>query len=382
MSTLEREHAPFPPSSIARIVQCPGSWRLCQRYPGAKDSVETKEGDAAHWVESMWVMGVYPAVNDIAPNGVPVNEEMREGAELYADAVGYEMQHVEEKLPPSSMIDPENYGTPDGWSYKPIPIPEGGSFMGGVIEVIDYKYGHRFVDVYKCWQLINYALLIIDSLGMNGFQEMHTRVNFTIVQPRNYHPDGPVRKWSVMASDLRAFGNIIKTAISAARSENAKCHVGPECRDCSARAHCMTLQHASLAEIDQAGVPTALDLPPESLGLEIRLLRRALATMSSRLSGLEEVAMSTLRIGTMVPGFTLRAGLGRERWSVPVDQVTAMGEMYGITLTEPKPITPKQAIKLGVDEKVVASMTERPNGKITLEEDDGSLADKAFGKML
>jgi hypothetical protein len=382
VSTLLRDHAPFPPSSIARIVQCPGSWQLCKQYPPDKTSEDALEGDAAHWVVAQWVKGSWPAVGDLAPNGVMVTEEMRDGAELWAYETGFEVgveDHIEEAMPASELIDPDNWGTPDRWTYRPVQIPDS-PFMGGVIKVSDYKFGHRIVEVVDCWQLMNYGYLILDALKMNGFQELHTKFEFCIVQPRGYHIDGPVRRWTVMAHDLRAERNNIRVAIIRAKSENATCHVGTECRDCSAKGHCGTLHRAALTEIDEVGRPTPMDLPPMALSNTLRMLRRSIDILKARESGLTEVALATIKGGTNVPSFNLRTGQGREVWKISAKEVQDMGDMMGgIVLTEPKAVTPKQAIKMGLDADTVRAFTETRNGETKLVEDDGRLARKAFG---
>ena len=140
-------HAPVPPSGLAQIIQCPGSWKMCQAHPRDATIPEAAEGDAAHWVNTQYTAGVYPQVGSIAPNGVPVTQEMLEGAELWCDTVGTP-QHVEERLPPSEYLGPDNWGTPDAWSYHPVQIPNT-QIIGGRIKLSDYKFGHRYVDVYK-----------------------------------------------------------------------------------------------------------------------------------------------------------------------------------------------------------------------------------------
>jgi Protein of unknown function (DUF2800) len=372
------EHAEFPPSSISRVIQCPGSWGLCKRYPGVSGP-EAAEGDAAHWVAQSYLKltpaqrAHRPGLGSMAPNNVPVNEEMIEGAELYADTDD-ESQHVEERLPPSEEFGPDCWGTPDAWSWYPSTM---------TLRVRDYKFGHRFVDVFKNWQLITYACLIVDSiLKLDGSQDQVTKIEFEIVQPRSYHPDGPTRTWTILASDLRPFRNMIKAAIEKAKQDDAPCFTGPECRDCSARAHCGTLQRASMAAIDESGKSTPMELPPAALALELRILTAALERMNARTSGLKEVILATMRNGAFVPGYRLERGLGRQRWKAPVQEVKALGELWGVKLTVDEPITPKRAIKAGVDPTIVASMTETPLGETKLLEDDGSFTRRIFGSSV
>jgi hypothetical protein len=377
------DHASHAPSGMAITIQCPASWRLQQLHPADKDSQEAAEGDAAHWVKSQYMKlspdqrSAHPGIGTLAPNGIPVTDEMLDGAELYADSVGVQ-QFDEQRLPPSEDLGPDCWGTPDNWSYRPVQVP-GTDIVGGVIEIPDYKFGHRFVDAYMNWQLITYACLILDMLKIDGLQEQHVRIIFKIVQPRNYDSVGPVREWSVLAVDLRAARNQIKAAIAAAHQEDAPARVGPECRDCTARAYCGTLQRASMAALDETGRITPLTLQPAELGLELRMITSAIERLKARASGLSEVALSTIRTGGRVPGYTVEIGQGREVWKIPVTEVASMGKLMGKVLVKETPITPKQAIKLGMDPALVASFTERRTGETKLVPDDGTLARRMFG---
>jgi hypothetical protein len=375
------DHAPFAPSSMAMTVQCPASWRMQQAHPPAADSVEAAEGDAAHWVKSQYMTltpeqrSMHPGIGTLAPNGVPVTDEMLEGAELYADAAG-DQQFDEQRLMASDDLGPDCWGTPDNWSYR---IIADNPMVTCEIEIVDYKFGHRYVGAYMNWQMIAYACLIMDLLKIDGEQDQKTRIKFKIVQPRNYDREGPIRDWACLGSDLRAARNQIKVAMAEARREDAPARVGPECRDCSARAYCGTLQRSAMSALDETGRATALTLEPAGIGLELRLLNAAIDRLKARASGLSEVALSTIRTGGRVPGYTLETGKGREVWKIPVGEVAAMGRLMGKPLTKETPITPKQALKLGMDPSLVSAFTEQPSGESKLVEDDGTLARRIFG---
>ncbi len=353
---------------MARIVQCPGSWQLCHKYPQAKEQSEAAaEGTAAHWVASEALRGNRIALNTIAPNGVPVTWEMIDGADMYVEALGSGPYHIEEWIPPSPDIHPDNSGTPDAWSY-----------IDGIITIPDYKFGRGFVEVFENWQLVNYACLIIDQLGIDGRQEQFVRLKFMIIQPRSFHRDGPIRVWTCMASEIRAQRNRIRSSIVDAQKPDAPCHVGPSCGDCSARAYCGTLQRASLTAVDESTRVTPMELPPDAIGQELRTLRHAAMLLDARQSGLEEVALSTAKSGKPIPGFKLEQGQGRQRWTVPVGTIEALGAAMKIKLTEAQPITPKQAIAAGLSAEVVAKFSETPNGKLKLVQDDGTFLRRVF----
>jgi hypothetical protein len=109
------------------------------------------------------------------------------------------------------------------------------------------------------------------------------------------------------------------------------------------------------------------------------MITSAIERLKARASGLSEVALSTIRTGGRVPGYTVEIGQGREIWKIPVAEVASMGKLMGKVLVKETPITPKQAIKLGMDPTLVASFTERRTGETKLVPDDGTLARRMFG---
>jgi hypothetical protein len=140
------------------------------------------------------------------------------------------------------------------------------------------------------------------------------------------------------------------------------------------------LQRSTLAALDEAGRPTPMALPPPALGLELRLINRAIERLKARESGLKEEALNKIRTGTSVPGFMTEAGKGRETWKVPLAEVKALGELMGVAVTKESPLTPKQAIKAGLTKELVESFSFTPTGELKLVEDDGSFLRRTFGK--
>lgn len=372
------EHSKLPPSSAARRVACPGSRGLEERYPEDKESPHAREGEAAHWVASeMLRLRSIPPGN--APNGEPITEEMYEGAELYFSSImsvinNYgdldllKLLHIEERVD-ISRIHPDCWGTPDCWL-----------FASNELHIWDYKYGHGFVDVFENWQLIEYCAGILEKLGVNEHQDQRIWVNFYIVQPRNYHRDGPVRVWGIKASDLRGYFNILEAKELEASQPIASCNPNPECAYCLGRHACEALQRSALSTADVTLLNTPWELSPASLGNELRYLRRAAELLDARITGLEEQTTSLIRRGERVPFFKLEQTVGRDRWKVDAQEVITLGEMLGHDLAKkPEAITPKQAIKLGVPEAVINSYIEKPHGSLKLVLDEENNARKIFG---
>jgi hypothetical protein len=365
-------HYPLAPSSAARTVACPGSVSLGARYP-EEDTAASLEGTAAHWVAQEVLTGKQILVGTMAPNGIPVDEDMLDGAAFY-QAVHFSigaLNPVIEKTLVMAGLHPDNGGTPDSWD---APTPHD-------VHLIDYKYGHERVEIFENWQLINYMFGILEHLGVNGATDQHTWCNFHIVQPRCYDRAGPHTTWRVRASDLRPYFNNLRHAFEVAMSPNPPTFVTAECKYCPARHACSTLQRAALAAVDYSGTAVPFDLSAQAVGTELRALQRAAAALNARKDALETQALEMIRRGELVPHFAVEKSNGREVWNFPVDDVIALGEAYGINLAKPKDvITPNQARQKGIDAAVISAYATRRSGALELVANQKLTARKVFAK--
>jgi hypothetical protein len=127
-------HALLAPSSMNTLMRCSGSIQLQRLYPEDDDSQDAREGTASHWGGQELLQGAMIDVGQVAPNGVVLDIDMVEGAEMYQRAVRDLVPvggQVEERVDCSS-VHPHMWGTPDFWHYDPV---------GRVLYVLDYKYG-------------------------------------------------------------------------------------------------------------------------------------------------------------------------------------------------------------------------------------------------
>lgn len=358
-------HSPVPPSSSAQRIQCPLSASLQLAYP-QEDTPEAAEGEAAHWAGAEQLAGRLMDVGVIAPNGVVLDEEMLQAADTYSGDVqtlvpGAQL-HIEQRVN-IPRVHAQSWGTPDCWAL-----------VGHHLYIWDFKYGHRYVDAFENKQMIEYAA------GLSAGLSEHTRVTMTIVQPRSYHRDGPVRRWTTTLLDLRAHINVASNAAHEALGPSPRARVGPECRDCTARHVCPTLQASGYEAAQYASGVQPLELPANALALELRTLREARDLLDARVDGLEQQATAMLRAGKYVPGWALEHGAGREKWLRPAAEVAAIGQAMGVTVTKPLAVvTPAQAREAGLDPALVASMSTRPAGSPKLVPADAEQARRVFG---
>lgn len=371
---MSGQHAILAPSSAHIRAQCPGSRALSELFPETEESEESKEGTAAHWAAAELLEGRTIDVGLITPNGVMITDEMVEGAEMYvaeirstdAEFAGFSV-HIEERVE-IDTIHNLCWGTPDAWRFKPT-----------LLKLWDYKFGHRYIDVFENEQLIEYAAGILKKVGINGITDGITDVEFIIVQPRCYVGGAPIRRWKIKAVDLRGYFNKMRMVEEAAMKPDAPTKVNEHCRDCAGRHACRAAQRAAYDAMAIADTNIPFNLTPDALGAELRFIDKAIAALQARQTGLAEQAASLLRNGKQVPFYKLEQSYGRERWSKPDAEILALGQMMQLDLSKRKLITPKQAIKAGLDPNLAAAFSEIPRGELKLKFDDGVLARKVFG---
>jgi len=359
----DSEHARLAPSSAYRWTQCPGSVRLVEQYSfsrGDEPGEAAAEGTAAHWLVAG---GDGPA----APNGVVITDEMRDAVKPYrAELAAHNDWQIEQRVVVAS-IHKDCWGTCDAYRVD---------HRDKRIVVMDLKYGYGLVEVYENPQLMLYAIAIADmeGVGHDWF------VDLTVVQPRAYHRNGPVRRWPTNVAALRLYARHLRSVAEEAMGNDPRTVAGSWCKHCPARHVCPALREAGMAvwEVTQNSTPVELDR--NGLALELSLLTEAQSYLTARLTGLTADAMSRIRAGEAVPGWTLEHGKGREEWTASDAEVMVLGDIYGVPLAKPlAPITPAQARKAGLTAEVVAQYAARKTGEAKLVQASVTEARRVFG---
>src|SRR5690606_37127911 len=147
------------------------------------------------------------------------------------------------------------------------------------LHVVDFKYGHRFVDAFRNWQLLAYA-----EGAREHSQWRPKRISMTIYQPRNYDRSGPWRTWEITADEHDYYVEQMHLGAKLV-SPNAAARTGEACRDCSGRAGCEALQRSAMSIVDYTHEATGDDLPDGPLGKELSLLLAAQDRLKARSDG-------------------------------------------------------------------------------------------------
>lgn len=376
-------HAILAPSSAARWVHCHASALAEAMFP-EDDSESSREGTAGHWVGEQFVRsmlggGITPPARDSdAPNGFKVSDEMLDGAVMLLNDIFRTLNplgllrdvKIEHRVAMPQIHPTENWGTPDYWVWDP---------KARRIIVWDYKFGFRFVEVFENWQLMNYVAGILNALGIDGVDDQTVEVEIRVVQPRSFHPEGPVRSWKVLASSLRGYFNRLKSAAEHNLTGTAPATSGSHCRDCKAAHACNALLASTASILDYAASGLPAELPPRALGYELGLAEHAYDMLEVRLKALRADALARMQSGVDVPGFGITHPEGRLKWTKPAAEVFALGDLLDLDLRKPaEAITPTQAINKGVDESVINAYSGRSKGAATVTQFDATKTRKIF----
>jgi hypothetical protein len=360
---------------------------MAARFPELPGDNEVREeGTAGHW--AAYEIGNNRPVPEgtVAPNSVELTEEILDGVAEYLSVLrswGSPVYMESQVAIPS--IHKECGGTVDAWSWDAV---------NRVLYVADLKLGYVPVDPFELWQLLAYFRGILDYLqAIHGQFTEHFKVVFVIVQPRGYGYE-TVKTWSVNSSKLIPYMHRLRIAAEHAvayrdgkyelsvGSEKGAFTAGPHCENCSAKAHCGTLQAAGLHLVDVSGDHGALELTAEQAAAELRRLDRAIATAQARQSGLEgRLEHAIKQEGFIHRNFEVSGGNGKLAWQDGKDlQAIALAKVLGVDIAKPQQaLTPTQA-KAKLSGTVLDAFTVRKPGKLKLRRLADNHADKLFNQ--
>ena len=359
-------HAYLPPSGAAHWSRCAAWASLNAKYPQG-DTQETREGTAAHEVAwSMW-RGESPKLGALML-GETITAEMIEGAELICEAIREEISPLNANIETRvhcSQIHDDCYGTPDVFSSTTE-----------TIIVIDYKFGHRFVDETFNLQGLCYALGVA---ALNGKPLDYSRkVRFTIVQPRCYYAE-KVRTHEYTFDEARELIELLRNMAVAAHAPDPVANPSFLCSLCSARHACGALQRGSYFAADFAQTESDRPLTNITAARELRTLEDCAMLLNARVEALRGQITGALVSGaTDVPFYTLDRTKTQRRWALPDDDIILTGDLLGVDLRKPQSaVSVAKAEKL-LDKSVISQYSCKPEGQMKLALINNKALDKAF----
>lgn len=362
-----------------------------ERFPEREEGEAAREGTAIHEVAAKVLQDFVDCgrkghhfkrsdfLDTLSSNGVVITNDMLDVAEKYIQDVlrvserfsGLAQVLVEYRVH-MPHIHKDNWGTLDGAVLFH-------DRDAGELVISDLKAGWGIVEVWENWQLLDYtAGLLNDMIERNV--PLPKVVELRLVQPRPYHREGPIRVWRFSLAEFEPYLAQLRASAAEALSQSPRLVTGSHCDNCKARASCPALLQVGYrwAEI-VTGIQPA-EITGESLGKHLTALGEAEKLIGALRDALEDKALADIAKGTPVAGWTTVRKESRVKWTVPPQEVYALGALAGIDLRKDEAITPKQAITAGAPDWLVNSISASSPAGMKLVPVNLKAVEKMFGK--
>jgi hypothetical protein len=358
------DHSILAPSAAPQWANCPGSVALRKLFPEKEDGQAAIDGQAIHALgkEIIDGRGDYEI-----PGGTPA--EIIDMANTYALALintAGEGSHIHTECPVYvPMVHPDCYGTLDAYWYE---------LSVNRIHIADGKMGWGIVEPEENWQLILYALGMLERIPFDS-------ARLYIIQPRPFHPAGIVRYWDVTTEKLKALAAAAAYAAGLALSAGAHCLSGKWCRHCPALYSCSAAAQAGYNALDVALAASAPAVGAEELSRRLGVLTRAADIINQLKDATEEAALALSKSGVEIPGWKIGTTAGSKKWAAGKEaEVRSVASLYGVPVDKPAAlVTPTQAVKAGLPAEVVDLYSFHQPGKARMEPVDMKKLSTIFG---
>lgn len=382
-------HDIFAPSGAKFWGNCAGYIDAVKEVGEQPATAETIAGDAAHLVCSESIRtGQAPDqyLGQKTPDGSTiVTDEMVDAAIIYVDHCRRQRERAgqyAQELVEFPVRVPQVHPTDCGGTLDHGLV----AFDGRVLKIWidDFKFGFLPVRATGNWQLLLYVLGLVNFMGLaDTLDDRNIVVYQSIVQPRNYHGNGPVDYVEYQLSDMRA--DVNQLARQAQRYDRSL-SAGPWCRDCPAASQCSAAREVAVELFSRREVPYDLDvMPPEAMGLFLSQLEDGVVFLTKLRDAVHDHVTEMAKTGKPT-GWTLSSVLGRRKWSHPDQAIIDTFEGLGVDADAGKAKTPTQVINAapkGQREQVkamVGALSRAESGLKLTKSSEGTLA-RVFGKL-
>ncbi len=359
----EPEHSPLGGSSAERWMNCPGSSVILSKlqFPQSDEPDYRRDGIAAHEAAAHCLTQDIDAWEIIGQefHGVKADADMAEAIQVYLDyarSIRTEGATVRVEVPvgedPARRPHPKFYGRVDLEQYGP-----------DILDVVDYKHGEGIVvEPDENAQMMYYAYGILWERTSRGIAVRSDRlVRLTIVQPRAFHEDGPVRTWETTAGEIIHWGETTLVPAMERAEFDLTLDPGKWCRFCPAKLFCPLLQSlfGAAAKADASVLPS---FGQKRIGLEYAQLE----AVNFYIKALKDEVYRRNMLGNTVPGTKLVMKRANRVWN---DQALAALEVLGdARFTKPELKSPAEIEKLGpAAKKLVSEYAYLPDNGLTVD---------------
>ena len=305
-------------STAKRVINCPGSVRLCAAAPEQVTSSYAEEGTLLHEAIALFLD------KDIKPTHI--KEDLLESKFYPAlellDEVGIEEYVVEAEVNFGDFI-PDVFGSCDVLGR-----------VGDRAVVLDWKFGNGVVvDAVENEQLMFYAAAAMRTKATQWVFKDCKEVELVIIQPPM------IKRWVTTVERIKTFELQLLSAVNVAMKLNAPMREGSHCKWCTAKPTCPLMTGA----VDRALKVQLSSIDPEAISAYLQNAD----ILEEWIKDLRALAFSMLDSGLALPEYKLVAKRATRKWS---DEKSAKQALLDAGLTESEVmdqsfISPAQAEK-------------------------------------
>lgn len=363
------DHAECGPSSLYRILNCPGSLNACRQVPKHPSSKYARFGTLKHeWVPRVFDGGEGVMKTALDLEGNPMEEEDKQ--HVY-ECVDYVYMLLASCSPQSRVyferrVNLGKFGLPEIWGTSDLIIVDPVYYL---VHVVDWKFGAGVpVFAENNEQLMAYGLGALDFIP-----EYITEAYLHIVQPPLKSQD----KWSLRVNDLTEWcAAVLTPGLDAAYQMDAPLVPGTkQCRFCDAR---FNLQDGSVckarhkraviasAEIFNVGVK--LDRTP--INDLVKLHNEHIRFYKKYMDDIAKLMLAHALSGGKVPTKKLVNGRGSRDW---IDEKAAGTYLMENTPVEADQIYPAKLVSPAQAEGLYRKLKKDDNFKALYKTTPGKL---------
>ena len=325
-------HAKKSPSSVYRLVRCPGSLEHCKDIP-EKDTVYSIDGTITHAFAELCIRNRHKSAHEIVgkpkllrkfPDAV-CDVDRADRIDVYLDYVYMLMSDLEHlhngvELRVDTGI-PDCSGTTDFVAL-----------VGHTLHVVDYKDGGGVpVHPEGNEQMLLYARGALRHPELFAWSSMIDTVRLTIVQPK---VSSVPLTHDYTVSELLTATDEIAAVLNSITPQSPRVAGEKQCRFCRGASTCDALQQQRYAATVELFADATRTQVVDVSGLDNNRIAAILSEstlIEIAVNAVREEAMLRALRGDTIPGYKLVAGKSSREWSAPEEEVVNLCSMYGAT---------------------------------------------------
>ncbi len=353
-------------SQLARPMVCAGFLSF-ENLPKSEGGPAAEEGTAyGELVERMLLNQPIPMQ---ARNGVYFDDDMRFYARPVVDEI---LNDRESEVLCEQIVD---WQTRSGvWIRGKYDI----SFLRRrSLYIDDNKYGWGIVEAPNNWQLIGYAIGEIIRRA-TAIETIILRIH----QPRPHHEGGPTREWVISYKQLLELKEQIEVRMESIVAGERTLTTGKQCKYCAAAAEACPAFNRLFYRALEVSTEFTQDVVDEAeLARQLDHVHRAQEVIKIKMDSLNELAVSRIKGGKLIPGYQTETRYGDRKWK-GIATPEVIKTLTGKDVMEKSMLSPAKAEKLGIHKDFINQLVDRHFlGQRLVKADTSATGNKIFGKV-